>query len=183
VRADGYPFGRARSTFFLGGAGDGPLPAGRPLLAYGANASPEALERKLPDMPVAALAGRLRGFAVVHSAHLSPYGAVPATLVPDPHADEEVHVLLAAASDEARLDATEPNYRRVWLRGIDLVIDRLGRLDAVEAYVSRHGPLVDGGRPVALGARPQDELRALLGRSQGRRRIVTQADAGALSQA
>jgi hypothetical protein len=62
----------------------------------------------------------------------------------------------------ARLDATEPNYRRVWLHGVDLEVDGLGRLDAAEAYVSRHGPLVIDGRPVALGSRPQPELRAAL---------------------
>jgi hypothetical protein len=161
-----YPFGRADRSFYLGFDGEGPLPAGAPLLAYGANASPERLALKLPGARVAALAGRLRGYAVVHSAHLSPYGAVPATLVPAPGAEEEVHVLLVAG-DRARLDATEPNYRRVRLHGVDLEVDRLGRLAAVDAYVSRHGPLVDGGGPVALGARPQEDLRGLLGHPAG----------------
>jgi hypothetical protein len=182
MHADGYPFGRALETFYLSGAGEGPLPASEPLLAYGANASPEALEKKLPEVPVAALAGRLRDFRVVHSAHESPYGAVPATLVPEPGAVEDVHVLLAT-TDRARLDATEPNYRRVWLRGIDLEVDRLGRLAAVEAYVSCHGPLVDDAGPIVLGARPQDELRTILGRSQGGRRIVSAADGTVAAQA
>jgi len=158
-----YPFGRARSTFYLGFDGGGPLPSGVPVLAYGANASPEALERKLPGARAAALAARLRDFAVVHSAHLSPYGAVPATIVPAPGAEEPVHVLLLDAEDQTRLDATEPNYRRVRLHGIELEADRLGALGAVDAYVSRHGPLVADGEPVPLGARPQEELRALLG--------------------
>jgi hypothetical protein len=157
-----YPFHRATTSFYLGYDGEGPLPAGAPLLAYGANASPEALARKLPDARVAALAGTLRGYAVVHSAHVSPYGAVPVTLVPAPGAEEPVHVLLVGG-DRARLDATEPNYRRVRLAGVDLEADRLGRVGAVEAYVSRHGPLVVEGVPVPLGARSQAELRALLG--------------------
>jgi hypothetical protein len=161
-----YPFGRARETFYLGFDGDGPLPAGAPLLAYGANASPEALSRKLPGSRVAALAGTLRGYAVVHSAHISPYGAVPATLVPAPGAEEPVHVLLVEGGP-ARLDATEPNYRRVRLHGVDLEVDRLGRLGAVDAYVSRHGPLVDGGAPVPLGGKQQKELHALLDHPQG----------------
>jgi hypothetical protein len=182
MRADGYPFGRARETFYLSGAGEGPLPASEPLLAYGANASPEALERKLPEVPVAALAGRLHGYRVVHSAHLSPYGAVPATLVPEPGAVEEVHVLLATAH-RSRLDATEPNYRRMRLHGLDLEVDRLGRLATVEAYVSRHGPLVDDAGPIMLGARPQDELRTILGRSHGGRRIVSAADGTGPAQA
>jgi hypothetical protein len=163
VWADRYPFGRAGGSFFLHGADEGPLPPGPPLLAYGANASPEALERKLPGARVAALAGRLRGWAVVHSAHFSPYGAVPATLVrdPDPDAEVDVHVLLVEEGRE-RLDATEPNYRRVWLHDVDLEVDGLGRVERAEAYVSRHGPLVIDGEHVALGSRPQPELRAAL---------------------
>ena len=160
--ADGYPFHRPERSFFLGGAGEGPLPASAPILAYGANASPEALGRKLPGARVAALAGTLRGWAVVHSAHVSPYGAVPATLVEQPGAELAVHVLYTDES-RARLDATEPNYRRLWLRGVELVVDRVGALDAVEAYVSRHGPLVVDGATVPLGSRPQAELRAALG--------------------
>jgi hypothetical protein len=170
-----YPFGRARASFYLGFDGEPPLPAGTPLLAYGANASPEALARKLPRARVAALAGTLRGFAVVHSAHVSPYGAVPATLVPAPGAEEPVHVLLVAG-DRARLDATEPNYRRVRLHGVDLEVERLGRPYAVEAYLSRHGPLAVGGRTVPLGTRSQEELRALLGRPLGGRQIISAAD-------
>ena len=160
-----YPFGRAEESFYLG-CDDGVLPAGAPLLAYGANASPERLARKLPGARVAALAGTLRGYAVVHSAHVSPYGAVPATLVPAPGAEEPVHVLFVDGGPE-RLDATEPNYRRVRLHGVDLEVDRLGRLDAVDAYVSHHGPLVDGDGPVPLGGKPQDELHALLGHPEG----------------
>jgi hypothetical protein len=157
--ADGYPFTRTRGSFFLGGA-ERVLPDARPLLAYGANASPEVLARKLPGTPVAALAATLHGWAVVHSAHVSPYGAVPATIVQQRGATAAVHVLLVA--DRAPLDATEPNYELVTLRGVELDAERLGPLREVDAYRSRHGPLLVGGAPVALGARPQRELRALV---------------------
>jgi hypothetical protein len=153
-----YPFGRAAGSFFLGGAGPDALPAARPLLAYGANGSPEVLARKLPGVAVAALAGVLRGWAIVHSAHVSRYGQVPATLVPAPGAHAAVHVLLVAAEGRAPLDASEPNYDRVTLTGLDLEVDRLGRLDAIEAYVSKHGALQLAGAPVPLGSRPQTEL-------------------------
>lgn len=155
-----YPFGRAAGSFFLGGAAPDALPAGRPLLAYGANGSPERLAAKLPGTPVAALAGALRGFAVVHSRHVSPYGAVPATLVPDPGAVAAVHVLLVA--DRGALDATEPNYDLVGLDGLELAVDVLGGLDAADAYLSKHGPLLVDGRPVPLGSRTQAELRSAL---------------------
>jgi len=161
VWADRYPFNRSPRSFFIGGADDGPMPSGPPVLAYGANASPEALERKLPGARVAALAGRLRGWRVVHSAHVSPYGAVPATLVREPGAEVDVHVLLLEES-RARLDASEPNYRCVTLHGLDLDVDVLGRIESVEAYVSRHGALTLEGATVPLGARPQAELRAAL---------------------
>ena len=153
-----YPFGRAAGSFYLGGCEDA-LPAARPLLAYGANASPDALAGKLgPGAVVAALAGTLRGWAAVHSAHVSPYGQVPATLVPAPGAALAVHVLLIA--DRGPLDATEPNYELVALRGLDLVADRIGRVPEADAYLSRHGPLLVDGAPVAVGALPQPRLRA-----------------------
>jgi hypothetical protein len=155
----------ADGSFFLGG-GEALLdgPAARPLLAYGANRSPARLADKLPGTRVAALAGRLTGWAVVHSAHVSPYGAVPATLVPAADAVADVHVLLL--DDRAPLDATEPNYRLERLSGLALEVERLGALDAVDAYVSRWGPLLVDGRPVALGRASQQELRAILARGR-----------------
>ena len=154
-----YPFGRADGSFFLNGGDADPLPAGPPLLAYGANASPERLAAKLGSgARVAALAGALRGWAIVHSAHVSPYGAVPATLVPDAGAVAAVHVLLL--DDPVPLDVTEPNYHRRTLTGLDLEVERLGRLETVDAYVSKWGPLVVDGRPVPLGALTQEELLA-----------------------
>ena len=152
-----YPFGKADGSFFLGGGDAEPLPSGRPLLAYGANASPERLASKLgPDARAAALAGVLRGWAIVHSNHVSPYGAVPATLVPEEGAVAAVHVLLL--DDPAPLDVTEPNYHRRTLTGLDLEVDRLGRLEEVDAYVSKWGALQIDGRHVPLGALGQEEL-------------------------
>ena len=133
-------------------------------MAYGANGSPARLADKLPGARVAALAGTLRGWAVVHSAHVSPYGAVPATLVPDPAARADVHVLLVDPAAGAALDSTEPNYTRERLDGLDLEVERLGRITRADAYLSRWGPLLVDGRPVALGALAQDELRAILSR-------------------
>lgn len=160
-----YPFGRAAASFYLGGCED-ELPAARPLLAYGANGSPQALARKLPGAAVAALAGTLRDWAVVHSAHVSPYGQVPATLVRAPGEHVEVHVLLLA--DRAALDASEPNYDLVTLRDVELEVERLGRVPEVDAYLSKHGPLVLDGAPVPLGALAQERLRAAVATRRGR---------------
>jgi hypothetical protein len=103
---------------------------------------------------VAALSARLDGWTVAHSAHVSPYGAVPATLVPAPGAVADVHVLLL--EDRSALDATEPNYVRGTLDGVRVQADRLGVVERVEAYLSRWGPLLIEGRPVPLGALTQD---------------------------
>jgi hypothetical protein len=107
---------------------------------------------------VAALAATLHDWSVVHSRHVSPYGQVPATLVRAPGARAEVHVLLIADADRAALDATEPNYDLVALVDLRLDVERLGRLDRADAYVSKHGPLLVDGAPVPLGALPQPQL-------------------------
>jgi hypothetical protein len=114
----------------------------RPLLSYGANAAPEALALKLaalPGEPLPVVRSQLRGFDVVYSAHVSPYGAVPATLVESPGTVAPVFVLHPTAEQHALLSATELNY--------DLV-----RIGAAEAYRSKHGCLEFDGSPVALAA-------------------------------
>jgi hypothetical protein len=105
---------------------------------------------------VAALAATLQDWAIVHSAHVSPYGQVPATLVPAPGVSAAVHVLFVA--DRAPLDATEPNYDLRRLTGLRLEVDRLGALDSVDAYVSKWGALRIDGATVPLGALPQAAL-------------------------
>lgn len=112
--------------------------------------------------------GRLRGFDVVYSAHLSPYGAVPGTLWPSAGTDVDVHVLHVSVEQVATLRATEPNYELRRLGGLDLVLDgdgpaRAAATDALDAFVSRHGALAIAGAPVALAAvrargRALDEL-------------------------
>ena len=97
----------------------------------------------------------------MHSAHVSPYGAVPATIVPEPGAVAEVHVLLLV--DHGPLDRTEPNYDRVRLDGLDLEAEHVGPVASALAYVSKWGPLRVGGLTVPLGTRPQDELLRLVG--------------------
>lgn len=182
-RALAYPYPSPRGSFLLRGEevtelvpretapGGGvsqtsvSLPAGhRPLLAYGANASPAALTRKLaglPQAPLFAARARLEDFDVVYSAHVSPYGAVPATLLPSPGTSVEVHVLYLDEEQLPRLVATEPNYDLTRLSGIVLRAE-LGpddELSAVDAFVSRHGQLKLDGAPVALAAIPAHNRR------------------------
>ncbi len=110
------------------------------VVAYGSNASPIVLARKLGERAAAAVLATpvvLADTDVVFSAHVSRHGAIPATIVPWPGAEVDAWLLAVPADAIDALDATEPNYVREDL-----------------AYVSRHGPLRVGGRPVALAEVP-----------------------------
>jgi len=164
-----YPFRTpGRACVVTPGGTRRPVPgeavaAGRlPLIAAGANASPERLREKLGDAlarsGVALVPAEARGLAVVHSAHIAAYGAVPATVLPCPGAVSRVFVLWLTAAQAARLDGTEAlgvNYRRQRLTGLDLCLEGGTRLAACDAYVSLHGPLARDGVPVALAAVPR----------------------------
>jgi len=149
ARAIDYPYPTPDASYLYrdGGAAElppeGPDLDGRmPLLAYGANAAPETLARKLARLPgveMPVLQFELAGFDVVYSAHVSPYGAVPATLVESPGTVAPVFHLHPTADQLAVLTATELNY--------DLV-----EIDGVAVYRSKHGPLSAGGSSLALEA-------------------------------
>lgn len=113
-----------------------------PLISYGANAAPEALAWKLaslPGEPLPVLRSELRGFDIAYSAHISPYGAVPATLVESPGTVAPVFVIHPTADQHALLTATELNYHLV-------------EIGDAQAYRSKHGCLELDGSPIALAA-------------------------------
>ncbi|HSS43289.1 MAG TPA: hypothetical protein VLK37_12160 [Solirubrobacterales bacterium] len=146
-RALEYPYATPEGSYLYRDGAAHELPAAgpdltdrTPLLSYGANSAPEALARKLAPLPgveLPVLRAELDGFDVVYSAHVSPYGAVPATLVESPGATAPVFVLHPTAEQHALLTATELNY--------DLV-----EVDGIAAYRSKHGCLEIDGSPVAL---------------------------------
>jgi hypothetical protein len=148
-RALAYPYATPeRSYLYLDGearelpAAGADLSARTPLLAYGANAAPDALARKLAPLPgveLPVLRSELAGFDVVYSAHVSPYGAVPATLLESPGTTAPVFVIYPTAEQRALLTVSEPNYD-------------LAEVDGIAAYRSKHGCLSIDGSPVALSA-------------------------------
>jgi len=148
-RALEYPYATpVRSYLYRDGEahelpGDGPDLSGRTaLLSYGANSAPATLARKLAALPgveMPVVRSQLSGFDVVYSAHVSPYGAVPATLHESPGTTAPVFVLHPTAEQQALLTATEPNYDRV-------------EVDGIAAYRSKHGPLLLDDSPIALAA-------------------------------
>jgi hypothetical protein len=161
ARAAAYPYAAPLRSFVqrdgqahglpLGGAD---LDGRRPLLAYGANASPTILARKLaahPHQELPMLRAELGGFDVVYSAHISPYGAVPSTLQHSPGTTVPVFVAYPTTEQEELLTATEPNYELHRLHDLDLRTE-LGPLASLDAYISRHGCLTLDGSEVALAA-------------------------------
>lgn len=148
-RALDYPYAAPeRSYLYCDGEAHEPPPDGfdlsgrTPLLSYGANCAPAALARKLAsrpgeEMPVER--AELDGFDVVYSAHVSPYGAVPATLHESPGTTAPAFLIHPTPEQRRLLAASEPNYDLVEVNGI-------------ATYRSKHGCLELDGSPVALAA-------------------------------
>jgi hypothetical protein len=136
------------------------------LLAYGANRSVAGIARKLgtdaPSPPVVVAAARLDEFDVVYSAHVSPYGAVPATIQRRPGHAADVHVLFVDDAQVAAIDAYEPNYQRRPLEGLSLRLDDGTAMDAAEAYISLHGCLAIEGAECPIAVRDQQTVLALV---------------------
>lgn len=147
-RALTYPYATPEGSYLYREGRAEELPEGfdlsgrAPLISYGANAAPEALALKLaalPGEPLPVVRSELHGFDVVYSAHVSPYGAVPATLLESPGTVAPIFVLHPTAEQRTLLTATELNY--------DLVT-----VAETHAYRSKHGCLELDGSPVALTA-------------------------------
>jgi hypothetical protein len=165
-RALAYPYDPPAGSFVQLGDRTLPVPpqeieveGRRALLAYGANASPEALTRKLaalPPAPIPVLRVALSGWDVVYSAHVTRYGAVPAAVVASPGTVASVHLVFPNDEQLAALAATEGrNYR------LERLVDFTAELEMggegpreIDAFISVHGPLLSGGAPVALAAIP-----------------------------
>jgi hypothetical protein len=125
-----------------------------PVLAYGSNAAPQALAHKLAlsDDPVLVVPAWLHDFDVVYSAHISPYGAVPATLQRSPGTAARVHVAYMTSEQLVLVSATEPNYEPTALKAVDCRLDEGETVSSLSAYISRHGCLLAEESEVALSA-------------------------------
>jgi hypothetical protein len=165
-RALTYPYDPPAGSFVQIGDRTLPVPpeeidveGRRALLAYGANASPEALTRKLaalPPAPIPVLRVALSGWDVVYSAHVTRYGAVPAAVVASPGTVASVHLVFPDDEQLAAIAATEgQNYRLERLAdfGAELEIGGEGPRE-IDAFIGVHGPLLLDGSPVALAAIP-----------------------------
>lgn len=148
-----------------------------PVLATGANAAPARLAVKFPTgghaIPVTR--ARLAGLAVVHAGHFARYGALPATLHPDPGVVSEIFVTWLSGPQLAHMHRTEGvgvRYGYEVLAGVQLQVDAVGAVTTAGAYLSLHGSFAPAGAPVRLAAipargssLPQAEQRPMLERA------------------
>ena len=145
-RAKNYPYQRPKGSFLLetdrivelkGRVLDGDLNKFIPVLAYGSNASPEQLRRKLSPIkdPIAVLSATLKDLDVIFSGQFSRYGAVPATITSSKGTMLYTHVVLLTKKQLSIIHKTElPEYRFGELNK-PIIIDRLGFRESVFAYV------------------------------------------------
>jgi hypothetical protein len=178
-RAIGYPWGRPPGSCFVTDEGVEDLAdmsAGRrddlvreyayesgdrvPLLAYGANGSPERLALKLAHLPdgdreALIVAGVLEDFDVGASAHPPVWSSMPATLVPSPGTALRVAVLFLTQTQFTALWWTELSYVVGDLTGITLTTDLTREpIDRVILFISRFGAFCVDGAPVVMAAVP-----------------------------
>lgn len=160
-RALAYPYATPERSYLYRDGEAHELPAAgpdltrrSPLFSYGANSAPEALARKLAALPgveLPVMRAELEDFDVAYSAHVSPYGAVPATLIESPGTTAPVFVLQPTPEQRALLTASEPNYDLVELP-VSFAMRPKPATRLIAAYRSKHGCLTLDGSPVALAA-------------------------------
>jgi hypothetical protein len=129
-----------------------------PLLAYGANGSPERLALKLAHLPdghreALILSGDLEDFDVGVAAQPPVFSSMPATLIPSPGTAVRVAVLFLTPFQFTTLWWTELSYKVGALTGIRLTTDvTQDPIARVILFNSRFGVFCVDGAPVAMAA-------------------------------
>lgn len=129
-----------------------------PLLAYGANGSPERLALKLAHLPdghreALILAGDLEGFDIGAAAQPPLFSSMPATLIPSPGTAVRVALLFLTQVQFTALWWTELSYKLGALTGITLETDFMeAPIRRVILFISRFGAFCVDGAPVAMAA-------------------------------
>lgn len=129
-----------------------------PVLAYGSNASSEQLRLKFSDFAedvvIPVIKANLFDFDVVYSAHISPYGSVPATLQYSPETVVKIFVLYLTEQQLERMHEMESlgvNYFFCKLLDIRLVLENL-TLNEIYSYLSLHNCLFVNGTHIAISS-------------------------------
>ena len=131
-----------------------------PLLAFGSNAAPSALERKFAhfsdenDRTVVVIAGHLHEFDVGVAAQPTIYGSLPATLFSSPGTAVRAAVLWVTSAQFTQLAWSEISYHLGRLETRFEADEPEHSVDGVLAFASRFDVFSPEGRPVALAAIP-----------------------------
>jgi hypothetical protein len=128
-------------------------------LAIGSNSAPSQLYQKFHDRqgmhdPFPVIRAALSGHDVVYSAHLSLYGAVPATLARSEGTAVDVFITFLTDAQLQHMHATErigDAYRVVQIPP-RLITSTADLPNSLIAYESVAGPLLLDGQPCALSA-------------------------------
>ena len=140
------------------------------VLAFGSNASPDQLTRKFGEFLGAVIPvtqARLQDHDVVYSAHITSYGAIPATLAPSPGTLLKTWVTWLSPSQLDHMHRTEMgssggaavNYAYGRRSGIRLDLAEQGELGEAGAYLTNHGALGLTASPLALDQISAQERR------------------------
>ncbi len=159
LRVDGHVAPARGVLHGLGVHGAPGLDERVPVLAHGSNAAPSTLARKFArfeeDVVIPVIRVALAGFDVVYATHFSSYGSIPSTLEASPGTVASVAVNFLTPHQLALMHESElgaGNYLYGRLGGVTLDLDGAAALDAVHAYLTRHGHLGLEGAPLALAA-------------------------------
>jgi hypothetical protein len=135
-------------------------PGRHPVLAFGANSSPEGLRLKFAHFPdpedrtALVQTGWLHDFDVGAAAQHTLYLTIPATIFPSPGTRARAALVWVTARQFTQLVWSEMNYRLGRLR-TRFDVDGAGQpVEEVLAFVSRFGALHLRDGPVALAAVP-----------------------------
>lgn len=184
TRALGYPWARPEGPFRLVDGTAEPLEgmseeerlavreefvsdaARQPVLAIGANGSPEGLERKFAHFPAPedrrtlVLTGWLHDFDVGAAAQHTFYGSLPATIFPSPGTAVRAALVWVTATQFTQLAWSELSYRLGRLRTRFDVDGADEHFEEVLVFVSRFGAFHLGDGPIAMAAVPARDRTA-----------------------
>lgn len=134
-----------------------PLQPNPPLITYASNAAPSQLVRKLTsqgfESTIVIFRATLQNFDVVYSAHITDYGAIPATLQYSHGLETSVYVIFTTPETLARFHQTEGagkayNFVKLW--DIRLKIENWPLYFEAYTYLSNPGPIEIDGQPIGL---------------------------------
>lgn len=140
-----------------------PLDDRIPVLAYGSNANPVQIAKKMAgldaDRTVPLLLGEVAELTPVYAGHIATYGAIPATL--DLATGEHNRIFLAfftLPQLEVTITSEHGNYALCGSRHAQIYLPGLDRPLPFYTFVSHKGVLVLNGEPVPLKSLNEEEV-------------------------